>query len=128
MATNIQLELALKAAQKDIEELRSEIEKLKSVSAATVAADLALLRKVLDAAFRNAGLSNDWWSANAVNHPTVSEALSQTYETKAPQPPQSVVHSFSELQDISQEPFGTRDLAMTPERIEQLKQQFGGKE
>ena len=47
----------------------SNIELEKQVS--ELRAELATLRKVLDAAFRNAGLGPDWFQANAMNRPTV---------------------------------------------------------
>ena len=52
MATNIQLELALKEAQKEIQTLRAEVDALKSTSAATVSAELAALLGALDKTFR----------------------------------------------------------------------------
>jgi hypothetical protein len=55
----------------------SELEKQVS----ELRAELATLRKVLDATFRNAGLSNDWWQANAMNRPTTSEQLAKDAAT-----------------------------------------------
>ena|SRR5258708_16987583 len=125
MATNIELEKQLIAAKKEISDLRGEVDALKTTSAAAVSAELATLRKILDATFRNAGLGNDWYQAKAVNRPA-AEIATQMFEDRKPTPT-SVVHTLSDLQEISQEIFGTKDLRMTAEKIEKVKQ-LGGKE
>jgi hypothetical protein len=104
MATNAELE-------RQVVELRKE---------------LATLREVLDKTFRSAGLGSDWASAHARTVTSV-EIAAQVYEDRPPTPV-SAVPTLADFQDMSQELFGTRDLTMTPERIEQLKKQFGGKE
>ncbi|SRR6266436_5310471 len=90
MATNIQLELTLKEAQKEIQTLRAEVDALKSTSAAAVADELRVLKEVLDRTFRNAGLSNDWYQAKAVNRPAPAEV---TPHEVAPAPTSPVVVS-----------------------------------
>jgi hypothetical protein len=104
MATNAELE-------RQVVELRKE---------------LSTLRELLDKTFRSAGLGPDWASAHA-RIVTSAEIATQVYEDTRPIPV-SAVPTLSDWQDMSQELFGTRDVRMTPEKIEKLKQQFGDKE
>jgi hypothetical protein len=85
---NIQLEIALKEAQKGITELRTEIENLKSASAQAVSVELASLREVLDKTFNSIGFGTDWCRAQVQCRVPSPAIAAQMYEV--PETPKSL--------------------------------------
>jgi len=124
MASNIELELQLRAAQKHIQELRTEIEALKSASASTVSADLRVLRDALNEVFRNVGFSADWAFAQRKTAPAAPVIAAQINKEVAPARI-SALPTAAEWQQMNKEITG-RDLPKTPEEWRALIQENKG--
>lgn len=119
MATNIELEKQLNAAQKEIQALRAEVDALKSSSAATVAEEIRVLKVAIERTFRAAGFSAEWYRAIAATINTTELAASMN--TAAPTPI-SAVPTAEDWQNISKELLG-RPLMTLPE-IQQMIQKY----
>jgi hypothetical protein len=86
MPSNVELELQLKAAQKDIKELQGEVAALKTTSAATVSSELATLREVLDRTFKAIGSGTEYHYAKRNTVPVNAATLAAQLNEAAPQP------------------------------------------
>ena len=118
MATNIQLELALKEAQKEISDLRGEVEALKTASAATISNELRALQGALDKTFRVLGCQEWVGFRHEAKKINVTELVASM--NKAAPAPVSVIPTVEDWQNISKELLG-RPLMTLPEIQEMIQ-------